>query len=80
MRDSQPRSPQAGTGRGITQLRGERAPVALERRRSCTARKALLSARDAMPPQLVRSVLLAIPISLLASSIVIMRLGMYAMP
>ena len=54
--------------------------MALERRRSCTARKALLSPRCAMPPQLVRLVLLAMPISLFALSIVIMRLGMYAMP
>ena len=54
--------------------------MALERRRSCTARKALLSPRCAMPPQLVCSVLLAMPISKLALSIVIMRLGMYAMP
>ena len=54
--------------------------MALERRRSCTARKALLSPRRAMPPQLVCSVLLAMPISTLAPSIVIMRLGMYAMP
>ncbi len=52
----------------------------LEARRSCTARKAPSPLRCAMPPQVVRSVLLAMPISLFPPSRGAMRSGTYAMP